>query len=147
MCPGHFGPDASPTEQASMSESSSPLRIPDPSSADPALTDRVLARVRNAGLAVDRRARATRPKLQRRRIASSSLAAAGTRTPEELREVRALRRVFLELGESYRQYRRRTGTEMSERVREAAHRFRRELDVTSLVAVAATLDELGALSW
>ena len=43
--------------------------------------------------------------------------------------------------------RRRTGADVSPEVREAACRFRRELDVNSLVAVAASLDQLEALPW
>jgi hypothetical protein len=57
-------------------------------------------------------------------------------------DVRALRHVFLELGQSYRSYRRRTGEPVSAEVRDAARRFRRELDLVSLVSVAATLERL-----
>ena len=56
--------------------------------------------------------------------------------------VRALRRVFLEFGESYRSYRRRTGEPVSAEVRDAALRFRRQLDLGSLVSVAASLERL-----
>jgi hypothetical protein len=55
--------------------------------------------------------------------------------------------VFVDLGTSYREFRRRTGAEVSPEVREAACRFRREGNVTALVAVAATLDQLAALPW
>ncbi len=112
------------------------------------LTDRVLARVSDAGIAVDRRMNATRPKTARRRPAESDpLAASVTRTPEQVREVRSLRRVFSDLGRSYRKYRRRTGARISPDVRDAAYRFRKELSVTSLVSVAAELDELHVLAW
>jgi hypothetical protein len=112
------------------------------------LTDRVLARVSEAGLAVDRRARATRPRATLRRpVAPDPLSASVTRTPEQVREARSLRRVFHDLGDSYRQYRQRTGAPVSPDVRDAAYRFRRELSITSLVSVAAYLDELDLLTW
>jgi hypothetical protein len=124
-----------------------------PSGSDPAplpqsLTDRVLARVSDAGLAVDRRANATRPRAARRRPgAPDPLSASATRTPDQVREARSLRRVFHDLGDSYRQYRRQTGAPVSPDVRDAANRFKRELNLTSLVSVAACLDELDILTW
>ena len=57
-------------------------------------------------------------------------------------DTQALRRVFLELGDSYRSYRRRTGEPVAADVRDAALRFRRDLDLSSLVSVAASLDRL-----
>jgi hypothetical protein len=100
-----------------------------------------MAQVHEAGLAVDRRAAATRPRLRRARPADEPLA------PEQVREQRSLRRVFLDMGDSYRAYRRRTGEPVSPEVRGLADRFRREQDVTSLVAVAASLDALEVLTW
>jgi hypothetical protein len=112
------------------------------------LTDRVLARVNDAALAADLRDRASRPKARRRRPSpSDSLAASATQSPEQLRTARSLRRVFLDLGDSYREYRRRTGAPVSEDVRAAADRFRRERNVTALVSVAASLDQLEILPW
>jgi hypothetical protein len=64
-----------------------------------------------------------------------------------VREARSLRRVFVDLGDSYREYRRRTGAPISAEVRDAADRFRRERDLSSLVVVAARLDELDILPW
>jgi hypothetical protein len=111
------------------------------------LTDRVLARIRDASLAIDRHARATRPRSGRRHSDSQPRPADVTGTPEQVREARSLRRVFIDLGNSYREYRRRTGAEVSPEVRDAACQFRREPNVASLVAVAASLDELEALPW
>jgi hypothetical protein len=131
-----------------MSNSPSRPRESDRAEVSQSLTDRVLARVNEAGLDVDRRAKATRPKAPRRRpTVPDPLSADVTRTPEEVREARSLRRVFLDLGDSYREYRRRTGAPVSEDVRDAACRFRRELNVTSLVSVAASLDQLDILTW
>ena len=114
----------------------------------PSLTDRVLARVNDAATALDLRARASRPKAGRRRPAvTDPLAASLTRSPEQLRQERSLRRVFLDLGDSYREYRRRTGAPVSDDVRAAADRFRRERDVPTLVLVAASLDQLDILPW
>lgn len=114
----------------------------------PTLTDRVLEQLRVAAVAVDRRTNATRPQSARRPPAiHDPLAASVTRTPEQIRTLRSLRHVFHDLGASYRAYRRRTGAVVSPDVRASAYRFRRELNVTSLVAVAAGLDELHILTW
>ena len=131
-----------------MSDSPSRPGKSDPAAVTQTITARVLARVSDAGLAVDRSANATRPKATRRRSAApDSLSASVTRTPEQVREARSLRRVFLDLGDSYREYRQRTGAPVSPDVRDAAYRFRRELNVTSLVSVAASLDQLDVLTW
>lgn len=130
--------------------SSLPRRPSGSDAADRAVTlsDRVLARVSDAGLAVDRRTKAARPKATRRRPAAPDpLSASVTRTPDQVREARSLRRVFHDLGVSYRQYRRDTGAPVSSDVRDAARRFRRELSMTSLVSVAACLDDLDILTW
>jgi hypothetical protein len=123
-----------------MSEAPSPS--PDSLSNHPShtLTDRVLARVHDAEIAMDLPA-------SRRRRDPHSLSADSRATPEQVRRARSLRRVFVDLGTSYREFRRRTGAKVSPAVRDAATRFRREGDVTSLVAVAASLDQLEALPW
>jgi hypothetical protein len=116
---------------------------PEPST----LTDRVLARVSDAALAVDRRADAARHRTPRTPAPLDPRSAQVTRSPAQIREARSLRRVFDDLGHAYRQYRRRTGAPVSPEVRAAAYRFRRELNVASLVSVAARLDELRAMRW
>jgi hypothetical protein len=63
------------------------------------------------------------------------------------REVRALRRVFREMGRTQRTARRQTGQAPSPVVREAARAFRRDPSMSALVLVAASLDEVGLLSW
>ena len=73
--------------------------------------------------------------------------AGGTRTPEQVRQAQSLRRVFEDLGSSYRRYRRETGAPVSSEVRAAASNFRLEPSVTSLALVAARLDELDILTW
>jgi hypothetical protein len=110
------------------SERSSELPSSQPSRT---LTDRVLARIRDAEATVETS--------ESRRHAHSG------QTPEQVRQARSLRRVFVDLGTSYREFRRRTGADVSPAVKDAACRFRRELDVTSLVAVAASLDQVEAL--
>ncbi|MEO6056509.1 MAG: hypothetical protein ABIQ49_06695 [Gemmatimonadales bacterium] len=112
----------------------------------PTLTDRVLARVTDAGLAVDQRTAASRRKASRHRLARPD-APAAIHSPAQVREARSLRRVFSDLGLSYRRYRRETGAPVSRDVRDAACRFRRERDVASLVSVAACLDALDILTW
>lgn len=117
-------------------------------SQSPSLSDRVLTRVQQASLAADQRARASSPRVHRRRpVGPDPLSAEATRTPEQVREARALRSVFRDLGDSYRDHRRRTGEPVSSDVRQAAIRFRRELTLPSLVLVAASLDDVGALPW
>jgi hypothetical protein len=108
---------------------------PSPRAVPPTLTDRVLAQIHEARRPIGRRPRRGR--------SSAALA----RTPEQLQEARSLRRVFLDLGDAYRQYRRRTEAPVSAAVRDAATRFRKEPSVTSLVSVAAHLDELKILTW
>jgi len=63
------------------------------------------------------------------------------------RELRALRRVFREMGRTQRSTRRQTGQAPSPVVREAARAFRRDPSLSSLVLVAASLDEVGLLAW
>ena len=105
--------------------------MPDPTSRSPGgpgdhrLTDRVIARIKDA-----RRTANDRPGLGRGRRRRGDT------------EVRALRRVFLDFGNSYRSYRRRTGEPVSSEVRNAALKFRRDLDLVSLVSVAASLERL-----
>ena len=103
-----------------MSELPAPLDASAPTTISQALTERVLARVKEATQAYDRRAYASR----------------------RAKEARALRRVFSDLGISYRAYRQRTGQPVSPVVRDAANRFRKEPNLASLVSVAASLDDL-----
>ena len=63
------------------------------------------------------------------------------------REMRALRRVFREMGRTQRTTRRQTGQAPSPVVREAARAFRQAPSMSALVVVAASLDEAGLLSW
>ncbi len=108
------------------------------------LTDRVIARVNHARLAVERRAKATRPKSKRLR---PSLPGSSTSPiSEEVLESKSLRRVFRDLGISYRRYRSQTGGRVAPGLRDAAYHFRAEPSLTSLVAVAAFLDEIDLLS-
>jgi len=124
-----------------MSDSAPIPGTPAPETPTHTLTDRVLARVHAAAFAANRSARATRPRLNRRRPRPVvTPAAEGSRTPEQIREAHSLRRVFLELGSLYRAYRQRTGTAAFEDVRAAADRFRRERDFDALVSVAASLE-------
>jgi hypothetical protein len=110
------------------------------------LTDRVRARVNHARTAVDRRETATRPKSKRRRQAPVETSSNGP-SPQDLREAESLKRVFRDLGVSYREYRRQTGEPVAPAVRDAAYRFRAAPSLTSLVSVAVFLDELDILTW
>ena len=108
------------------------------------LTDRMIARVNHARLAVDRHANAARPRLKRQRRAPPT----SPNSPNlgDARESQSLRRVFRDLGISYRRYRSQTGVRVAPGLRDAAYNFRAEPSLASLVAVAAFLDELDLLS-
>jgi hypothetical protein len=108
--------------------------------------ERVQARVAEVGLALDR-ARAARRPSPRRRQRSAALSSVTPRAPEAEREARALRRIFLELGDAHREYRLRTGQHASPALRDAAFAFKRAPSLTSLAVVAGMLDEAGILAW
>jgi hypothetical protein len=110
------------------------------------LTDRVQARVADARLALDQRARASRPKARQRQAQIDSPSTSIWQLSEEAREAKSLHRVFRELGVSYRRYRSQTGEPVTPGLRDAAYNFRAEPSLTSLVAVAAYLDELDLLN-
>jgi hypothetical protein len=65
---------------------------------------------------------------------------------DELRDYESLKRVFRDMGISYRRYRSQTREPVVPGLRDAAYTFRAEPSLTSLVAVAAYLDELDLLS-
>jgi hypothetical protein len=103
------------------------------------LTDRVALRVMNARLAIEERLDRRQPKVGRSGTINSQSEA-------ELRETASLKRVFRELGTSYRRYRSQTGKPVVPELREAAHRFRAAPSLASLVAVAAYLEEMDLLN-
>ncbi len=74
-------------------------------------------------------------------------AAACRPTKDTPSEQQALRRVFREMGRSQRAARRSTGQPPSPVVRKAARAFQQAPSFASLVLVAASLDEVGLLSW
>jgi hypothetical protein len=107
------------------------------------LTERVRTRVAEADRSIDRR-----PGTARRRSKSTKASSIARPAPSETdRSTRSLRRVFHELGTTHREYRQRTGQRVPPDLREAAHAFKREPSLTSLVTVAGYLDELGILAW
>jgi hypothetical protein len=110
------------------------------------ITARVVERLAAAGLAFDRRNRASRPKVGRKK-ARPAAGAAQDGEAAQTRERACLRSVFRELGDAHRQYRIQTGKPGTPALREAAHAFKREPCVSSLIPVAAFLDELGILAW
>jgi hypothetical protein len=109
-----------------------------------ALADLMLARMKTARRAVHRRANATRPQLQRKRKARP--ADPGAPSLEEAQELEAMKRVFRDLGVSYRRYRSQIGGPVAAGLRAATDRFRAEPNLPSLIAVAAILDQLDLLS-
>lgn len=119
-----------------------PISAPGGSAGDSSsLTERVRIRVAEVGRSLPRR-----PGAVRRRPKASRTDA----TPHPLETdltARSLARVFHELGDAHREYRQRTGQRVPPELREAAHAFKRDRSLTSLVAVAGHLDELGILAW
>jgi hypothetical protein len=115
--------------QVHMSELPTASGSPASNEASQVLIDRVLARVHDAAVALDRR-----PRAQRRSRRSDS-------------QARSLRVVFTDMGDTYRAYRRRTGEPVSDEIRAAADRFRKERNVAALVSVAASLNRLEILPW
>jgi len=117
------------------------LAAPEPHSP---LVERVRDRVLRARGVLDRRdGAATRA---RRRAGASASASMDAKSPMS-REVRALRIVFRELGETHRQYRRRTHAPISTVLRSAAIAFKQEPSLMSLVPVAGFLDDMQLLEW
>ncbi len=110
------------------------------------LAQRVQARVAEVGLALDQRARASRPRAKRsRRVVSPT--ENGTQAPAHSREASSLRRVFNELAITHRQFRLRSGQHSSPALRDAARAFKEAPSFPTLVTVAAFLDEDGLLEW
>jgi hypothetical protein len=108
-----------------MTTNSPPSTRSEPAESSPTLTDRVAERVEQARLALEEP-----PK------ASSA----------ELQEIQSLKRVFREMGHSYRRYRSQVGGPVVPGLRDAAYGFRANPSLPALVAVAAYLDELDLLS-
>ncbi len=128
---------------------------PTPSSAIHPLAERVQARVAEVGLALDQRARASRPRAKRAKPLKSEarppktalLAGSTTQPPAPTREASSLRRVFNELAITHRQFRLRSGQHASPELRDAARVFKEAPSFPSLVLVAAFLEEDGLLEW
>ena len=126
-----------------------------PSTAVHPLAQRVQARVAEVGLALDQRARASRPRAKRAKPPKSEvrptktalLAGATSQPPAPTREASSLRRVFNELAITHRQFRLRSGQHASPELRDAARVFKEAPSFPSLVLVAAFLEEDGLLEW
>lgn len=107
------------------------------------LTERVRIRVAEVDRSLQQRPGSAR---RRTKSTKASLTARPALSHVD-RSTRSLRRVFHELGAAHREYRQRTGQRVPPDLREAAHAFKREPSLTSLVTVAGYLDELGILAW
>ena len=118
-----------------------------PSTAIHPLAERVQARVSEVGLALDQRARASRPRAKRPKAPKADLPLATTAYIPPTREASSLRRVFNELAITHRQFRLRSGQHASPALRDAARVFKEAPSFPSLVLVAAFLEEDGLLEW
>ena len=119
-----------------------------PSSPLEPIAERVRERLAVAGLAFDRRHGASRPRPRRRKDPAALPFGAGRDgDAAHNRERACLRSVFRDLGDAHRRYRARTGHAGTPALRAAAHAFKREPSILSLIPVAAFLDELGILAW
>ncbi len=133
-----------------MSKKKSAQSASTPSIAVHPLAERVQARMAEVGLALDQRARASRPRAKRARPPKTNLApasAAQTPTSSPTREASSLRRVFNELAITHRQFRLRSGQHASPGLRDAARAFKEAPSFPTLVVVAAFLEEDGLLEW
>jgi hypothetical protein len=108
------------------------------------LTDRMRARVKAAHRAADRRAKASRPLVQRTRKAPPADAAGPRLVPD--RDTESLKQVFEDLGVLYRRHRTRIGGPVAPGLRNATDRFREKPSLAALVGVAAILDQLELLN-
>ena len=120
-----------------------------PSAATHPLAERVQARMAEVGLALDQRARSSRPRSKRNRPAKASGPALNGETGAAVptREASSLRRVFNELALTHRQFRLRSGQHASPALRDAARAFKEAPSFPQLVLVAAFLEEDGLLEW
>jgi hypothetical protein len=106
------------------------------------LTDRMLAQVNTARRAFDGDASSTRPGVSR---GAARPADPGSPNMADTRETESLKRVFRDLGVTYRRYRSQIGGPVAPGLRDAAYAFRANPSFTSLVKVAAFLDRLRLL--
>ena len=121
-----------------------------PIKARPTLTDRVKDRVAKVEAELERRegtAVAKTPKASKRRTPSLGSVAAASRNGDGEREARSLNRVYGELKTTYQQYRKQTGRSAVPELREAVQAFKKGPSLTSLVGVAAFLDDRSLLTW
>jgi hypothetical protein len=126
-----------------MSKPSSQPDGSEPAELSQSLTDRVAERVVNARLALEVEPSVQRSARRRRPASGSSLFE--SKSTAELRETQSLKRVFRDMGDCYRRYRRQTGAPVVPELREAAYNFRANPSLPALVAVAAFLDRLDLL--
>jgi hypothetical protein len=106
------------------------------------LTERIRGRVDVARVAVDRRANATRPQIGSR---AGRPADSAWNDEEEARIAQSLKRVFRDLGVTYRRYHRQVGGPVAPGLRDANYKFRERPSFDSLVVVAGYLDGLKLL--
>lgn len=106
------------------------------------LTERIRERVDTARLAVDRRANTTRPHVGSR---PGRPVDPVWSDEEEARMAQSLKRVFRELGVTYRRYLNQVGGPVTPGLRDAANKFREKPSFDSLVNVANYLDQLKLL--
>jgi hypothetical protein len=106
------------------------------------LTERIRKRVDTARQAVELRAKATRPRAGSRLVPPTD---SNGSNPEEERAAQSLKRVFRDLGLTYRRHRSQVGGAVTPGLRDAAYKFREQPTFASLVVVAGFLDELKLL--
>ena len=119
-----------------------------PLSSSATLTDRVKARVAEAGRDLDNRARRSNARHKHLRPTTLTKAAGSLiDNSADQREAQSLRRVYCEMRALYRSYRRRAGTPAVPELRSAVQDFQRGRSLTSLVHIASFLDDRKLLSW
>jgi len=124
--------DLSLTHSGSPSHEDSPETLP----------QRIALRVMNARLDIEQRGNARSRRVTQR----GATVALDPNSEAEQRETASLKRVFRDLGTSYRRYRKQTRTPVVPGLRAAAENFRAAPSLASLITVAAFLDELDLLN-
>jgi hypothetical protein len=113
----------------------------------PTLSDRVKARVAEAERAIELRSTDTNGPRKRGRPARAKKTSTLGLSQVSKRESESLLKVYAEMRELYRGYRRRAGTPAVPELRSAVHAFKRGQSLTSLVVIASFLDDRKLLAW
>lgn len=109
------------------------------------LTDRVRDRVAEMATQIDGGTPLAKPKATKSKAGRSATAAKLNAVAE--RELRSLLLVYRDMKTTYQEYRKQTGKPSVPELKEAVHAFTKGPSLTSLVGVAAFLEDRNLLVW